>query len=76
MYPPIVYDLGHARLAEFHRQARRDALTRAARRARRQQSGQLAPGLLAVVTRRARPGPSRRRALDGAQVVIDQVPSA
>jgi hypothetical protein len=35
MIPPIVYDLGHIRLAEMHRQAERDALARSVRRARR-----------------------------------------
>jgi hypothetical protein len=35
MIPPIVYDLGHIRLAEMHRQAERDALARSLRRARR-----------------------------------------
>jgi hypothetical protein len=35
MNPSVVYDLGHDRLAGLHRQARRDALASAARRARR-----------------------------------------
>ena len=35
MNPTTVYHLGHARLAELHRQARRDELASAVRRARR-----------------------------------------
>ena len=57
MQPTTVQALGQARLAEWHRQAQRDALGRAARQARhaaRQQSGNHRPGLLAAVTRRAR----------------------
>jgi hypothetical protein len=54
MDPSTVYHLGHVRLAELHRQAERDALVRAARRARRHQSGHRAPGLLAVVARWSR----------------------
>ncbi len=46
--------LGQARLAELHRQAQRDALSRAARRARRPHSTHRTPGLLAALTRRAR----------------------
>ena len=46
--------LGQARLAELHDQARRDALARAARRARRQDAIHRAPRLLAVLTRWAR----------------------
>jgi hypothetical protein len=38
--------LGRAHLAELHRQARRDALARAARNAGRQQAGHRAPGIL------------------------------
>jgi hypothetical protein len=34
MNPTTVYHLGHARLAELHRQARRDELASAARRTR------------------------------------------
>ena len=55
--------LGQARLAELHRQAQRDSLARTARQARRarqQQSGHPARGILAVVTtwaRRPRPAP-------------------
>jgi hypothetical protein len=36
MNPTILYDLGHARLTELHRQAERDTLASAARRSRRQ----------------------------------------
>lgn len=46
--------LGRARLAEMHHQAQRDALARAARRARRQHSTHLAPKLFAALARRAR----------------------
>ena len=52
--------LGRAHLAELHRQAQRDALARAARKARRQQAGHRAPGILSVATawaRRPRPAP-------------------
>jgi hypothetical protein len=35
MNPTTVYHLGHARLAEMHRQAQRDSLARAARQMRR-----------------------------------------
>jgi hypothetical protein len=35
MNPTTVYHLGHARLAEMHRQAQRDALARAVRQMRR-----------------------------------------
>jgi len=58
-----VQALAQARLAELHQQAQRDALVRAARqvrRARRQQSGYHAPGILAAMTawaRRPRPAP-------------------
>jgi hypothetical protein len=52
MNPTIVYDLGHARLAEMHRQARRDALGRAANtRCRPDRPARPAPGPLAVLTR-------------------------
>ena len=52
--------LGRAHLAELHRQARRDALARAARRGRRQEPRHRAPGILARVTawaHRPRPAP-------------------
>jgi hypothetical protein len=35
MNPTIVYHLGHARLADMHRQAQRDGLARVARQVRR-----------------------------------------
>ena len=41
--------LGRAHLAELHRQAQRDALARAARRAQRPRSGHRAPQILAAV---------------------------
>jgi hypothetical protein len=50
--------LGQARLAELRHQAQRDALARAAgraRRARRQRASQRPPAILAALTRRARP---------------------
>jgi hypothetical protein len=51
--------LGQARIAGLREQARRDALARAARRARRPHSTQRTPAFLAVLTRRARrPGPA------------------
>ena len=55
--------LGRAHLAELHRQAKRDALARAgrqARRARRQEPGHRTPRILAAVTawaHRSRPTP-------------------
>lgn len=65
MDPTTVYHLGHVRLAELHRQAERDALIRAARRARRHEPGHRAPGLLAVAARWAhRPGPAAEVAGD------------
>jgi hypothetical protein len=61
MYPLTTY-FGQARLAEFHEQAERDALARAARQARRAQrprSGHGRPGLLAAVISAARrPAPA------------------
>lgn len=54
--------LGQARLAELHHQAQDDALARAARRARRQQSTHLPPGLWTALTRWARRRGSRRAA--------------
>ena len=56
-----VQALGQTRIAELHDQARRDALVRAARQARhaRKHATPRAPGLLAGLTRRARPpGPA------------------
>jgi len=46
-----VQALGQARLADMHRQARRDSLARTARRARRQHSTPDATGLRAALTR-------------------------
>jgi hypothetical protein len=46
--------LGQARLAELHDQARRDALARAARRDRRQDTIHRTPRLPAALTRWAR----------------------
>jgi hypothetical protein len=60
MYPPNAQALGQARLADFHRQARRAALARAARRTRRHQRRERAPGALALLTgwaNRPRPAP-------------------
>jgi hypothetical protein len=57
MFPPIVTAVGQARLDDLYRQARRDALLRAARQARRaarQQSGHPRPGILAAVSALAR----------------------
>jgi len=50
MYPPNAQALGQARIADFHRQAQRAALARAARRALRHQRRQRAPGPLASLT--------------------------
>lgn len=55
-----VQALGRAHLADLQRQAQRGALARAARRARRQQSGHRGPGILAAViawAHRPRPAP-------------------
>ena len=60
MHHTTVQALGRVHLAELQRQAQRDALARAGRQARRQQSGHRAPGILAAVTvwaRRPRPTP-------------------
>jgi hypothetical protein len=57
MQHTTVQALGQARLSELHHQAQRDALARAsrqARRARRQQPGSRAPGVLSAVTAWAR----------------------
>jgi hypothetical protein len=63
MYPTIGYELAGAHITDLRQQAQRDALARAARKARRpprQQSGHRAPGILAAVTawaHRPRPAP-------------------
>ena len=63
MQHTTVQALGRAHLAELHRQAQRDALARAARkarRARRREPGHRTPGILAAVTawaHRPRPAP-------------------
>jgi hypothetical protein len=49
--------LGRAHLAELHRQAQRDTLARAARKARRHKPGHRAPAILNSVTARARRRP-------------------
>jgi hypothetical protein len=57
MDPTMIRHLAEARLADLHRQARRDALARAARqgrRAQRQHSGYHQSRLVAVITGRAR----------------------
>jgi hypothetical protein len=57
MYSTILPHFAQARVAEFHRQAQRHALARAAgqaHRARRQPSGHRTPGVLAAVTGWAR----------------------
>ena len=56
----MVQALVQSRIAELHDQAQRDALVRAARRARQARNTRhLAPGLLAGLTHRARPpGPA------------------
>jgi hypothetical protein len=57
MFPPIVTAVGQARLDDLYREARHDALARAARRARRaarRQSGHPRPGILDAVTALAR----------------------
>jgi len=60
MYHTTVRALGRAHLVELQRQAQRGELARAARKARGQQSGHRAPGILAAMTawaRRPRPTP-------------------
>lgn len=60
MVSPIFTRVGQARLDDLHRQAQRDALARAARRARRHQHRHRTPRLLIVIarwTRRPRPNP-------------------
>ena len=60
MHHTTVQALAQAHQAELQRQAQRDALARADRQARRQQSGHRAPRILAAVTvwaRRPRPAP-------------------
>lgn len=52
MHPALHYELMQARRADLHHQAQRNALARAARRARRQQSGHPGPRLPAVAARR------------------------
>ena len=56
----FVQALGQARLADLHHQAKRDALARAARRARRQQATHRAPEFRAALTRWARTWALRR----------------
>lgn len=59
MHPTAIHALAEARHADQRRQAQRDTLARAARRARRapkQRSTRLAPGLLTIVTRWAHHG--------------------
>jgi hypothetical protein len=54
MYPTSSYELAKTRVADLHRQARRDALARAARRARRARTnrpGHPAPARPATVRR-------------------------
>ena len=69
MIPPIVTAVGHDRLDDLLRQARRDALARAARRASRRRHGHRAPSVLAAAARRAaRPGPARTAPDGGRQV--------
>ena len=60
MHHTTVQALAQAHQAELQRQARRDALARADRQARRQQSRHRAPEIMAAVTvwaRRPRPTP-------------------
>jgi hypothetical protein len=61
MDPTMIRHLALARLDDLHRQARRDALARAARQTRRaqsQHSGYHRSGLVAVITGRAHPRPT------------------
>jgi hypothetical protein len=60
MHPTIGYDLAQAHVTELRQQAQRDALARAARKARRQRSGHRAHRVLVADTawaRRQRPAP-------------------
>ena len=52
--PTTIQALGQIRLADMHAQARRDALARAARRARRQHTAHGTVLTRAALTRRAR----------------------
>jgi hypothetical protein len=55
MHPLISYELAKARVSDLHRQAQRDALARAAHRARRARTrrpGHPAPGHPSVAVRR------------------------
>jgi hypothetical protein len=57
MDPTMIQHLARARLADLHRQARRETLVRSARRTRRaqrQHTGHHRSGLAAVIARRAR----------------------
>jgi hypothetical protein len=61
MDPTMIQHLARARLADLHREAERDAQSRAARQARRVQGqhyGYHRSGLVAVITRRARSSPT------------------
>jgi hypothetical protein len=56
MHPAIQYDVARARIADLHRQAQRDALARAASRARHARAHQRshpARGSWAAIARRA-----------------------
>ena len=52
MHPTLSCELAKARIADMHRQAQRDALARAARRARHRRPYQPALRIHAAVTRR------------------------
>ncbi len=52
MHPIIVNEVAKARIADWHRQAERDRMARAARLARRKHDRHFAPGHLATVLAR------------------------
>jgi hypothetical protein len=49
MHPIIANEVAKARIADWHRQAERDRMARAARLARREHDRRFAPGQLATV---------------------------
>ena len=52
MHPTIMSEIGKARIADWHRQADRDRIARAARAARGKHASHLRPGHLATVLAR------------------------
>jgi len=54
MYSAFSYQMAQNRIADLHRQAQHDELTRAARQADKRQSGHRVPRLPAMAVRRLR----------------------